>query len=303
MIKNFKFHFHIFDGEGGDGGANASESAAVAGEGQEESARVEYGKAQGSERQGQNGTDKGTEGEDLQAEFTKLVGKGGKFHDLHGKMVSDAVKDRFRNQSDLQGQVNQMNDAMAPLFRKYGLQQNDIQGLTEAIANDEDLYRSGAEEQGLDVRTYMNNLKLQADAEEGRRIKENYEREQRQAQMFQRWEAESSDLQKDFPGFDLTSEIRGNENFARLINSGASVVDAFYATHRNEIFKGVADASHERATSDVVNNIRNRAARPVESGVKHSPAIVRKSDPNSFTDADMDEINRRVSDGETIYFG
>jgi hypothetical protein len=40
--------------------------------------------------------------------------------------------------------------------------------------------------------------------------------------------------------------------------------------------------------------------RPAENGLNKQSGIVRKTDVNSLSDADMDEINKRVRRGEKI---
>ena len=107
------YDYHLFEGEGGGEGATASTSAPS------ESAkeRVEYGKAKGNDgANSQVGTDNGGQAQDLDAEWKALTGKGGRYHDLYGADVSKAIQDRFKNQADLQGQVDQITEDLSPLF-------------------------------------------------------------------------------------------------------------------------------------------------------------------------------------------
>ena len=312
--KDFILNWHLFEGEGGGEGLGAEASAWAESIGLTEYSqsrqpnsesdskpRTEYGKSKDERGAGQVGSDN-VEKEDLEAEFAKLVGKGGKFHDLYGQKVSGAIQDRFKNQADLQGQVDQIADDLSPLFMNYGLEAGDFEGLKNAIANDQAFYEAGAEKAGLDVDQYKQQLKLQAEAERGRRITEAYEQQQRQNEMFAQWEEESAELQQLFPRFDLGMELQTNEDFARLVYNGAAVKDAFVSTHLQDILSGAnADAS-ARATQSVVNTIQQRAARPAESAMHHVAAVERKSDPSSLTNDDMDEIIRRASEGESFAF-
>jgi hypothetical protein len=52
----------------------------------------------------------------------------------------------------------------------------------------------------------------------------------------------------------------------------------------------------------VVNAIQQRASRPAEGAMHPGAALVRKSDPSSLSNEDIDEINRRVAMGETVSF-
>ena len=292
------YDFHLFDGEGGMG-ADAGTSAPST---QDEKTKVEYGKSKGNEGAGsQVGSDEGGKG-NLEAEWKALTGKGGIYHDLYGQSVSDAIQDRFRNQRDLSGQIDQIYEDLSPLFMSYGLEAGDMEGLKNAIANDDVFYQAQAEREGIDVKQYKENLKLKAEAERGRRITEAYEQQQRQNEMFAQWESEATELQTAFPAFDLGLEIEHNEAFAKMIYNGIPVKDAFLAAHADEIFAGASANANAEATQHVLNTIQQRAARPAEGAMRPGAAIVRKADPSSLTEADIDEINRRVAMGEVISF-
>ena len=296
--KDLLLDFHLFDGEGGEGAG-----ASTAGSDQTQPQRVEYGKSRGEgAANSQVGSDNGSQAQDLDAEWKALTGKGGKFHDLFGQSVSGAIQDRFKNQRDLQGQVDQISSDLSPLFINYGLKAGDFEGLKNAIANDDAFFQAQAERAGLDVDQYKENLRLKADAERGRQITEAYEEQQRQNEMFAQWESEAAELQQAFPAFDLGLELEHNEDFAKMIYSGVPVRNAFLATHAAEIFAGANANASAQATQNVVNAIQQRAARPAEGAMHQQAAIQRKSDPSSLTEADIDEINRRVEMGESISF-
>ena len=299
MKNNFIFDFHIFDGEGGaEAGANASQSDA-----KQDVKNVQYGRSEGEAQTSSHvGSDSSTQTNDLSAEWKALTGKGGKFHDLYGQGISEAVQNRFKNQQDLQGQVDQIADGLSPLFMNYGLNTGDFEGLKNAIANDEAFYQAGAERAGLDVNQYKEHLKLQAEAERGRQITEAYQQQKQRNAMFAQWESETAELQQAFPAFDLALEIENNEAFAKLIYNGSSVRDAFISTHLSEILNGSNAQAAQTATQNVVNTIQQRASRPAEGAMQNQSAIVRKSDPSKLSNEDIDEINRRVANGETVSF-
>lgn len=299
-IEKFRWDFHLFDGEGsGDAGEGTASSSGVT----QDVKKVQYGRSEGeAPTSGQVGTDNGGEAQSLEAEWAALVGKGGKFHDIYGQNVSSTIQERFKNQKDLQGQVDKISNDLSPLFMNYGLKSGDFEGLKNAIANDDVFYQAQAERAGLDVNQYKENLKLKAEAERGRQITEAYEQQQRQNEMFAQWEGEAADLQQAFPAFDLGLEIENNEDFARMITSGVPVRNAFLATHADEIFAGASANANAQATQNVLNTIQQRAARPAEGAMHPGAAIVRKADPSSLSNEDLDEINRRVAAGETVSF-
>ena len=299
--KYLLYDFHLFDGEGGMGAAGAEASTGASE--QDTQQRVEYGRSEGEgASNSQVGSDNAAQEMTPEAEFAALVGKGGKYHDIYGQMVSNVIQDRFKNQQDLRGQVDKISNDLSPLFMNYGLKSGDFEGLKNAIANDDVFFQAQAEKAGLDVDQYKENLKLKAEAERGRQITAAYEEQQRQNALFSQWETEAAELQQAFPAFDLGLEIQSNEEFAKLISNGVPVRNAFLTTHAEEIFANSNAYAESQATQNVLNNIRQRASRPSEGAMHPNAAITRKSDPSSLSSDDIDEINRRVAEGEVISF-
>jgi len=318
LIRGYRIDFRLFDGEGGSGGnGNAgglgAEASAFldsitppgekkqtknASEEKPDVRSMQYGKTKGDDqRTSQSGTD-ASGGEDLAAEFAELIGKDGRYHDIYGQKVAETVQARFKNQKDMTDTVKAYDDMLSPLYLNYGLKLGDQEGLKAALARDDTLFKAGAEREGLDLNQYKEKLKLAEQAERGRQITEAYEAQQRQSEMYAQWEADAVTLQQSFPRFDLLSEIQSNQQFADLLDNGVDVQTAFVSTHLAEIMSGSHAESYASGAQDVVNNIQARASRPVEAGLRHSPAIQRKSDPSQLTGEDVDEIMRRVQNGD-----
>lgn len=311
--KILKLNYHLFDGEGGDGsgagegGLGAEASAfldSLDGKPKNEPkskpdlSKVKYG-SEGKGEASQVGSDTNGQAEpkqetDLSKEFAELVGKDGKYHEIYGQQISNAIQERFKNQADYQGQIKGYEDAVAPLFSRYGLEAGDVEGLQQALAVDEDLYRAEAEEKGIDVKQLMHNKQLEAEAERGRRITAEYEEQQRVNAMFKGWESEAEEMRQAFPNFDLNQEIKSNDRFFKLLTAGVSVIEAFAATHLNDIMQGFGQEQSSKATNQVVNSIKQQASRPIESAMSHSPATEKRVDISNLSDADIDEIMRRV---------
>ena len=304
--KILRLDFFRFDGEGG----GAPGAMSMDGPGTQASAQsqpsekktVVYGKSsEGEGGASQVGSDR-SKAEDLEAEFAELIGKGGRYHDIYGQKVSETVQNRFKNQQDLQAEMDEISEGLAPLFTNYGIKSGDFEGLKNAIANDDAFYQSGAEKAGLTVEQYKHQLKLQADSDRLQQITESYQREQAMQEQFAQAEADAEELRQAFPNFDLGLEMDNNEGFVQLLQNGVDVKTAFFATHANEIFAGASNEAQQTARRDAVSAIRQRASRPMESAMSYSPAIERRSDPSKLTDEDMDEINRIVSEGGVVSF-
>lgn len=310
-MKNIEMKWNLFDGDGGeDTGANSSEARAfmksIGAEepaNSESTARTEYGKPEDAAPES-NPVGEGSEQQEtksLEDEFNELIGKGGKYADLYGQRVQQAIQDRFKNQNDWEEVVGDYQIAVAPLLDKYGLELGDIEGLANAIQGDDDLYRTAAEEEGITTERYKEQLRLKLEAERGRQFMEEYQKEQERAAKFQQWNAEAMELVQAFPNFDIAQEIQ-DPNFQRLLDNGVSVRDAFVACHASDILLGAQQAASQQTKQQVSESMASRQRRPVENGMSHAPAAPRKADPSKLTDEDMDEIFKRAEAGEKFSF-
>ena len=317
-MTEFIFNWSLFDGEGGEGnassgslsglGAEADEFLASLGGGERtdnndttESPEVAYGV---DTEESDNSASESESQEEIspEEEFAELVGKNGRFHELYGKAVSDAIDKRFKNQSSAQERVDSYDDALAPIMRHYGLERGDIEGLTEAINSDDDWIEDAAREKGITPDQYRENLRLQEELEKNQRALSEYKAEAKKAEQMTAWNAEADELRESFPNFDLEQEMSYNPKFTDLIENGISVIDAFVATHTQDILKGLTEESTRSAKQDVVNQIQQRQSRPAENGLKHQPAVARKLNPSEFTNDDMDKILKDVENGKTFSF-
>ena len=315
--------FHLFDGDGGGDGAGSGEGGGFGAEAsafareigldlsEEATAGSEpmvvYGledAPEGFEGGSQVGADTQEAQEtqmDPEAEFAELIGKGGRFEQIYGQHVANAVNQRFKNAEDWQSRVNAYDDALSPLFAKYGLKVGDVEGMARAIAADDDIFSAAAESEGLTVDRYRENLRLQAEAERGRSMLQEIERQQKQREQFAIWDRQAEELAAAFPAFDLNRELQ-NQDFMDALDRGYSVRDAFVSVHMNEILDGSMNMMAQQTRQSMVDNMRQKAARPTENGMRQSAAVVRKSDPSKLSDDDLDKIFREVESGKIIRF-
>lgn len=316
--------FHLFDGDGGgDGGDGASsdglgaearafmdelDGGSSSNEGAESEPMIVYGKddAEGDDGTGQVGADQEANGyaedeTDPEAEFAELIGKGGRFEKIYGQYVANAVNNRFKNAEDLNGKVAAYEEALAPLYAKYGLAGGDIESVARAIAEDDDIYTAAAEQEGMTLDRFKEHLRLKADAEKGRTMLDEFRRQQERKAQFEKWDTEAAALQEVFPNFDMAEELK-NESFTDALDRGYDVRDAFFRAHMDEILSGSMKMVQQQTKQDIVDSMRRKAARPAENGTRQSPAIVRKSDPSKLTNEDMDRIFDEVENGKSFSF-
>lgn len=295
-------HAHMFDGAEG-AGAGASTSAEGGESGGAAEPTVVYGKEEEQTNpEGQVGADENAgEGNepDLDSEFDELA--KGKYKEQFDSRVKAAIDRRFKNAENYQRTIGEYEDATALLFTKYGLKAGDTKGLKNAIENDDGIYASAAEEEGITTDRYRENLRLKADAEKGRSMMDAFRQEQERQETFARWDREAAELQEVFPSFDLVREL-DDEAFRNKLDEVKSVRDAFMIMHMDDILSGAMEMSKTNATKAAVENFRSNASRPVENGMKRQPAVIRKDDPSKMTDDDLQKVVDAARRGETIRF-
>lgn len=322
-MKNIEtmLDFHLFDGDGaGDGagvgsdgfGAEASAFMEEIGMDPSEGATtgseptIVYGLADDSEGF-EGGSQLGTDNTpaqvqmDPEAEFAELIGKGGRFEHIYGQHVANAVNQRFKNAEDWQGRVTAYDDALSPLYAKYGLKVGDVEGMAKAIAGDDDIFSAAAESEGLTVDRYRENLRLQAEAERGRSMLAEIQRQQQQREQFAIWDRQAEEMAAAFPAFDLNRELQ-NQDFVDALDRGYSVRDAFMSVHMEDILNGSMNMTAQQTRQSMVQNMQQKAARPAENGMRQGAAVVRKSDPSKLSDDDIDKILEEVAAGKQIRF-
>lgn len=109
-------------------------------------------------------------------------------------------------------------------------------------------------------------------------------------------DAQVQEFMRKNPGFDMRREIQ-NPQFCNYVwGNGLSVEDAYYLVHRND---------KEDMNSYDMNRSQSRIPekRISENGTGRSggSGIVKKN-PKDLSDEEIDEIVRRVRDGEKISF-
>ena len=225
-MNNLRMRFDLFDGDGDGIGAAASDFASsigidvsdLQGQPDDTATQVVYGKDEGDSPVGEDNGGQET-GKTPEEEFAELIGKGGKYEDAYASRVQETIQNRFKNATDWEGVTSAYEQATAPLYMKYGLEVGDVEGLQKAIETDDDLYARLAEQDGVTTEKYRENVRLRLDAERGRTMQEEFQKERQRRQMYAQWDVEADELREAFPNFDLAEELQ-NPQFAALLDTG-----------------------------------------------------------------------------------
>ena len=233
--------------------------------------------------------------------------KKGEFKTLFGEDVQRAIQDRFKNQADLQKQLDALQPILDAGRKIYGTEDNAA--LLEAMNNDERLIQKEedeAEAAGMTVEALRTMRKLE---EDNRRMQQ-MEQESIQSQMlhnhYQKLVQQGEAMKQMFPDFDLQAELK-DPQFLRLTSPevGLSVEAAFYAIHGKNVAAESMRAGMDRAQKQMSQTIRANGMRPVE-GAAHGqgqPAATAPMDFRSMSRAERERFRSQVKNGRVVIPG
>ena len=288
-------------GTTGDAGANQSQAAAVTSRRANSNplANVQYGKQEQSDA----GTDNSQGATTDKIPYEDLI--KGDYKEEHSQYMDKVMKERLKNQKQVETTLRQQMDAMNPIMdmlaAKYGVDAKDMKALAKAIEEDDAYYESEASEKGISVEQLKQMRKME---HENSVLKSKMQETMQQDQIrkdIEGWMRQGEEVKKIYPSFDFRAESN-NKDFNDLITRGIPVKMAYEIIHHDEIMGGAMQYTAQQVAQKVSQNIQSRAKRPSENGVSSNNGIVTKKDVHSLTKADRAEIARRVARGEKIAF-
>lgn len=296
----FKINLRMFDGASsgaGDGDSSASgvtNSTAASANGNNLE-NVVYGKQP-------NDPNSVANAEDAKAKYDSYrKGEGKQFID---KDIETAIRRRFKDYNTLKESNTKMQNVMSALATRYGIDANDTDALSKAIADDDSYYEKAADNANMSVEQYKKMMRLEAENAELQRIRAEEANKAEFNRRYAEWSAQAEGAKTVYPNLDLNAEMQ-NKDFFDLVNRGIDVKTAFEVIHKDEIINGAVSVTAQRTAQAVqqqtVNNIRTKGLRPNESAGSAQSGFVPKTDPSKWTKKDRQEIERRVMKGEKIY--
>lgn len=237
--------------------------------------------------------------EERKAAFDALI--NGDYRDEYDRRVTDIVQRRLRGMDGLQKQVEAQAPVMDMLMQRYKIADGDVSKLLAAVERDDAYWSQAADEAGLSIEQYRQMQKLQRENEQFRRLQEAQSGQQRAQQQIAQWQTEAEAMKTDYPGFDLTAEVR-NPQFMAMLKNGVPLRHAYEVFHLDEIKTGAMQQAARTAEKNVVDGIRAKGARPPENGTSAQSGVVVRSDVSRLTKADRAEIAKRAMRGDEIKF-
>lgn len=233
--------------------------------------------------------------------------KKGKYAEQYGRDVKAAVDARFRNQADLQAQLNGLKPMLDALAKQRGINAGDYNALSKAILDDDSLYEDEAEAHGMTVEAYKSYRALEAEAEGARQQRAQAQQNAFFSQHLQKLVRQAEELKTAFPDFDLQRELNTNEDFRRLTSPevGLSVENAYYAVHHRELAPRAAQAGVQYAQRQIAQSLQANAKRPTEGAMQGNTAAAKIGiDVKNMSKAEWqrlkEDMRRRSARGEKI---
>lgn len=233
----------------------------------------------------------------------------GKYKKEYNASVKDAVNKRFKNQRDLQSQIDMVDPMIKALAERYGVKADvngsiPIDALTAKVMDDNSMYEQEAFQRGMSVEDLK---QIKALERENAQLRAQSQRSQEDRE----WEAivqEGNAVKEVYPEFNLEDEMQ-NPQFGRLLatlkKSGFNnaLQTAYESVHRDEIMGGAMRYAVQQTQQKISNSIQSGMNRPQENGTMgNSAGAPTALDPSKLTKAQIEEMKMRAMKGERITF-
>lgn len=242
--------------------------------------------------------------EELHAEFLELV--NGKYKDAYTAETQRIIDRRFKTAKETEQALNAQRGVIESLMTRYGIADGDIDKLTEAVNADDELLRDAAEAHGMDVPQFREFQKMKRENEALKQAEAARLGKERADRQIAAWEEEVAALRGtpeapgDYPDINLSEEVK-NPVFLSMLRAHVPLRDAYEQVHRDEIRQKIAAQAAADAEKRISDSIRANGMRPKENGSSSRSSFQSKTDPSNWTNADMDEVAKRVRRGEKVY--
>lgn len=220
--------------------------------------------------------------ENLEADFAKLVGKGGKYEAAFQKQMQKSFNKRFAAFKEIEAKASRLDAFRKTVAQRYpNAQADDVDALEAAFLSDPGFaYAKQAR---------ANEMRMQREA----RLKAAYRRGQQDAEAKKFYESivrQEKALQTKYKDFDFKKEWRDPRFRGALHSPGITMEDAYWLTHRAEL---TARAIQE-AKAATVNSIAARGVRPTEGAASPTVPSTSKVDVRNMSDKDFLELYHRL---------
>lgn len=247
---------------------------------------------------------------DLDAEFDELI--KGKYKDAYGKKTKGIVSERVKSLKSENANLTKIGEAHKSLVEeiafKYGVDANDLEGLSKAIKADTAYEETKAFEEGKSLDEWLDDRKAKRDKLNQQKELEDLrlklkEKNDKEAfmQKYAEWDGHTDEIKALYPSYDLGKEM-SNREFVRLLNNGVPPKTAYEVIHMNEIMSSAMSHATETAKKQLADNVMANGQRPIENGNAAQGAAITKIDVSNLSKEQIADYKQRAARGEIITF-
>ena len=298
MFTDFVHAANLFLFDGGAAGAAGGEGSGAGQAGSQAEAVNSQAANTGDNPTADAGQEVTKTPEQLQAEFQKLI--KGEYKDAYTKEFQRHFNDRHKDAKATQERLESYQPIIDTLSSRYGITDGDMGKLAQAIESDESLWAEAAEEAGMTVEQFRHVKQIEAENARFKAAHQQNIRQQMAQWQVEVWDGQVEEVRKSYPNFNLEDELN-NPGFKAMLRAGASIRNAYEATHLDDIKKSLVASTAQQTTKEVTDNIKAKGMRPTEVGGSQS-GVPLSMDLKNSTKAQRDEWARRAERGETITF-
>lgn len=288
---------HLFDG--GDGGGAPAAGAEAGSQASVVSSQATTGDNGTPAAAGQENEQTP---EQLAEEFQELT--KGKYKDAYDKDFQQRFQklfdQRFKGVKADQERLSSYQPIIDTLSARYGITDGDMGKLNQAIESDQSLWEEAAEEAGLTVEQYRRVQRMEMENQRLKAAQRETIQHQMAQQQMQVWQGQIQQVQQSYPDFNLEAEMQ-NPAFRAMLRAGASIQNAYEATHIDQIKAALAQQTAKSTEKKVTDNIRKKGMRPQEVGGAQ-PGVPLNADLKNSTAKQRAEWAARAERGEQITF-
>lgn len=229
--------------------------------------------------------------------------KKGEFADFYGRDVQNAIRDRFKNQSDTSEQLKALEPMLKVLRERAGVESNDE--LVKHVMDDDSLYEEAASEAGMTVQAYRQFMQIKQERDEMEAREQESVRDAQLREHFMHLQQQAEGLKQTYPDFDLMKELQ-NKQFMQMTSpeGGVDVETAFFAIHHKELAPQMMAYGMERAKQQMGQTLQAQRKRPAEGAMRTQGQAAGEMhiDPRRLTKQERAEIKRQVRLGKRVSF-
>ena len=237
--------------------------------------------------------------EETKPTFDDLI--KGDYKKDYDKAVKSAINKRFRNQANLQKQLDAQAPILEMLSNKYGVAETDkgfdVDAIQRKLDEDNAMYEQEAFDKGIDVDT----LKQMKQLERQIAIQQRQLQEAERREGFERLVQQANAAKEIYPDFDLDTEMM-DEGFGRLIANGIDAKTAYEVVHMNDIMTSGMQYAVQHTKENISRDIQS-GKRPQENGTSsNASSSVGSVDVSKLSLKQIREYAQRAANGEKITF-